>query len=162
MLGSPSPRGQEEARSDLGATFGKRLSEGKEASMNFHVREDSEIKTPAQMNGAIHVGGVWVGRGWGLKDLPDFVKALHCSCSVCLTALAKPLPWQGGTCEASSLARGCSLTAPLVITTSAFLYNLIPADFAFFTDILPNLLASGLLSLNPSLDSQAQGSTPPH
>lgn len=56
--------------------------------MNFHVSEDSEINTPAQMNGAIHFGGVWVGRGWDLKDLPDFVKALHYSCSVCLTALA--------------------------------------------------------------------------
>lgn len=28
--------------------------------MNFHVREDSEINTLAQMNGAIHFGGVWV------------------------------------------------------------------------------------------------------
>lgn len=114
------------------------------------------------MNGAIHLGGVWVGRGWDLKDLPDFVKALHCSCSVCLRALAKPLPWHGGTCKASSLAHGCSLTAPLIITMSAFLYNLIPADFAFFADILPDLLASGLLSLTPSLDLQAQGSTPTH
>lgn len=30
--------------------------------MNFHVREDSEINTLAQMNRAIHFGGVWVGR----------------------------------------------------------------------------------------------------
>lgn len=30
--------------------------------MNFYVREDSEINTLAQMNGAIHFGGVWVGR----------------------------------------------------------------------------------------------------
>lgn len=56
--------------------------------MNFHVREDSEINTLAQMNGAIHFSGVWVERGWDLKDLPDFVKALHYSCSMCLTALA--------------------------------------------------------------------------
>lgn len=51
--------------------------------MNFHVREDSEINTLAQMNGAIHFSGVWVGRGWDLKDLPDFVKALYCS-AVCV------------------------------------------------------------------------------
>lgn len=36
--------------------------------MNFWVREDSEINTPAQMNGAIHFGGVWVGKDQDLKD----------------------------------------------------------------------------------------------
>lgn len=60
--------GQEEACSDLGETLRKWFSKGKEASMNFHVREDSEINTLAQMNGAIHFGGVWVGRDQDLKD----------------------------------------------------------------------------------------------
>lgn len=46
------------------------------------LEECSEINLSAQMNGAIHSSGVWVGRGWDLKDLPDFLNALSYSYSM--------------------------------------------------------------------------------
>lgn len=67
---------QEKACSDFGGTLSKWLRKGREASMNFHVREGSEINTLTPMNGAIHFDRMWVERGWDLKSLPDFVKVM--------------------------------------------------------------------------------------
>lgn len=159
-LGFPSSWGEEKACSDFGAMLRKRLRKSKEASMNFHVREDSEINTLAQMNGAIHFGRMWVGRGWDLTDLPDFVKVMQNSYSVHPTALASL--FHGREVLMRHLPR-LSVALPLQVQWCLLSFiTSSEADDFFFTDIPPDLLVSGLLSLTLSLDLQAQSSTPTH
>lgn len=96
------------------------------------------------------------GKGWDLKDLPDFVKAALFLQCVPNSPGQTGLLWQGSTSKATSLTCHCSPTASLSIMRLAFLHNLIWSWLCFLHWRPARLLAPCLLSLAPSFDLQVK------